>query len=79
MPKGYFNCTPNIGYYSCSYSPVVWVRNPSTYTYFHCLECNNLKSTTETRFPNAFIIVSTMTPPGTSWIRLAQTEIIEVC
>ena len=42
------------------------------------LACNDLNPTVENRFPNAVVIVSTMTPPGTSWTRLAQTEIIEV-
>ncbi|CAB3997110.1 type I inositol 3,4-bisphosphate 4-phosphatase-like, partial [Paramuricea clavata] len=42
------------------------------------LACNDLiKSTVENRFPNAVVIVSTMTPPGATWTRLAQTEIIE--
>ncbi len=40
--------------------------------------CNDLKPTAENRCPNAVVIVSTMTPPGATWTRLAQTEIIEV-
>lgn len=40
--------------------------------------CNDLNQTADNRFPNAIVIVSTMTPPGAAWTRLAQTEIIEV-
>ena len=40
--------------------------------------CNDLRQTAENRFPNAVVVLSTMTPPGATWSRLAQTEIIEV-
>ncbi|XP_028419029.1 uncharacterized protein LOC114544647 [Dendronephthya gigantea] len=41
------------------------------------MACNDLKPTVENKYPNAVIVVSTMTPPGATWSRLAQTEIIE--
>ena len=40
--------------------------------------CNGLMSPVEGRLPNAFVEIRTMTPPSTSWSKLAQTEIIEV-
>lgn len=41
------------------------------------IACNELEPSTDHRLPNAFVIVSTMTPPGSKWSRHAQTEIIE--
>lgn len=69
---------------------VLFVRSDATLEFVDCvficayflfvfsIACNELEPSTDHRLPNAFVIVSTMTPPGSKWSRHAQTEIIEV-
>ncbi|XP_067042380.1 uncharacterized protein [Acropora muricata] len=64
---------PGIGQYS-STSAADSDENPFLEM---CIACHNLLSPEEGQLPNAFVEIRTMSPPSTSWSKLAQTEIIE--
>ncbi|XP_031573826.1 inositol polyphosphate-4-phosphatase type I A-like [Actinia tenebrosa] len=65
---------PGIGQYS---STSTASNSDETPLLEMCIACNGLVSPIEGRSTNAFVEIRTMTPPSTTWIKHAQTEIIE--